>query len=89
MKNDVHTCHYERDKDGIWWIVWSADFIGDKSGRKKCEDSGSMEIAYQQGIQDVGNYMQDRIAELYCDESLALIDLIHDLLRGRIPNENS
>jgi hypothetical protein len=76
------TCHYERDKDGQWWVVW-----GDKSGRKKCPISSSMEQGYQMGIKAVGNYIQDRIAELRCDESLALIDLIHDLLRGRIPNE--
>jgi hypothetical protein len=78
------TCHYERDKDGQWWVVW-----GDKSGKSKCPISSSMEQGYQQGIKDVGNYMQDRITKASLTDEIVAIDLVHDLLRGRIPNENS
>ncbi len=56
------TCHYERDKNGEWWIVWSADFIGDKSGRKKCLDSVSMEIAYEMGKANIRQQVIDEIA---------------------------
>jgi hypothetical protein len=48
----VATCHYERDPDGQWWTVWVGYFSGDTIGRLKCENSASMEIAYQQGLLD-------------------------------------
>jgi hypothetical protein len=46
------TCHFERDSKGEWWVVWCADFEGDKPGRKLCPESFAMECAYQQGVRD-------------------------------------
>lgn len=43
------TCHHERDKDGRWWIVWGADFVGDKSGRREHPESVFLEDAYRAG----------------------------------------
>jgi hypothetical protein len=42
------TCHYERGKNGKWWVVWSGDFIGDKPGRMESPQSDYLEIGYQQ-----------------------------------------
>lgn len=47
------TCHNERDENGQWWIVWSTDFQGDKSGRRKDPNSCFLESAYRQGRQEV------------------------------------
>lgn len=46
------TCHHEREENGIWWIVWGADFPQDKPGRKEHPESWALEEAYQQGKKD-------------------------------------
>lgn len=45
------TCHNERDDNGQWWIVWSTDFPGDKSGRKTHPESISLEEAFKAGYE--------------------------------------
>ncbi len=50
------TCHYERDRDGQWWVVWAPDFVGDGSGRMPAENSAELEAAYQKGWSDRVDY---------------------------------
>lgn len=55
------TCHYERDKDGRWWIVWSADFEQDESGRKLVEESILLEMGYQQAKSELPKPDESRL----------------------------
>jgi hypothetical protein len=44
------TCHYERDKEGKWWVVWGSDFLGDGSGRIPADNSEDLEAEYQKAL---------------------------------------
>jgi hypothetical protein len=45
------TCHYERDFEGRWWVVWGPDFAQDDPGRISLNkrDSLMLEMGFELG----------------------------------------